>query len=884
MITSTAELRTLFLDYFRKQDHLVLPSAPLVPANDPTLMFTNAGMVQFKDVFVGDRPPRTPRAASVQKCIRISGKHNDLENVGRTSRHHTFFEMLGNFSFGDYFKKEACHFGWELLTKGFGLDPENLWVTVFAGDENAPADEETASIWRDVIGVPATRIKRLGAKDNFWAMGDTGPCGPCSEIHFDRGAAFGADDIENGERFFELWNLVFMQYLVDKPGSKMKPLPRPCIDTGAGLERIASVLQGVESNYDIDIFVPLIKKTAQLANKQYGTNPENDVSIRVVADHARMTAFLIAEGIFPEKSSREYVLRRVMRRAIRHGHRLGIDDLFLHEIADQVVETMHDTYPELNEFRDLIGQICRQEEERFRSTMERGLDLLKETRDWSTGPSGERILPGAIAFDLTATYGFPRDLIEVIGQEQNFSIDDAGFLEAEQQHKAVSGTGKIGEAKVASIYHELLDALGSTTFTGYRENSSPAQVLAIIEHGATIEGASTEKQIEIVLDVTPFYGESGGQVGDRGMITGSNGHIKVTHATRPISNLTIHHGIVTKGQIRVGDKVTAAVDADHRDAIRRHHTVTHLLHSALRQTLGPHATQKGSRVDADNLRFDFAHFEPVTTEQLEQIEHLVTAKIMENHKVDTTELPYDQARKLGATALFGENYEDVVRMVTVSPDSIELCGGTHVVHSGEIGTFCITNETGIAAGVRRIEAVAGLAASRLITNQRRTLNTAAGILKVGSEMLVDRLERLIAQERNATREIEVLKRRLAGGGKDLMANVREVEGIKVLGLKLEVGDPATLRDTADTLRQKIGSGVICLGGENKGKAALVVTVTKDLTSQIPAGQLIREVASLVGGKGGGRPDFAQAGGPDISGLKAATEEIYAAVDRAIKTK
>ncbi|MCP4676450.1 MAG: alanine--tRNA ligase [Deltaproteobacteria bacterium] len=880
-MTSTSEIRAQFLDFFRSQNHHLKPSAPLVPANDPTLMFTNAGMVQFKDVFTGERKPPAPRVATVQKCIRISGKHNDLENVGRTSRHHTFFEMLGNFSFGDYFKKEACRLGWELLTKGFGFDADRLWVTVFAGDDTAPADDDAAEIWRDVVGVPAERIQRLGAKDNFWAMGDIGPCGPCSEIHYDRGEAFGASDIENGERFFELWNLVFMQYMVREPGGSLEPLPHPCIDTGAGLERIASVLQNVETNYDIDIFEPLIKKAAAIAHIEYGAG-ESDVSLRVIADHARMAAFLIAEGVFPEKTGREYVLRRVMRRAIRHGHRLGIDNLFFHEVAETVVEVMHEPYPELAEHRDLISRVCRQEEERFRETLGRGLELLGATSDWKTGSGGERILPGEVAFDLTATYGFPRDLIEVIGEEDGFIIDETGYLRAEERHRAVSGAGKIGETAVAPIYKELKDSLGETTFAGYEHLARPTQVLAVIRDGKTVEHGNEGAEIEVVLGETPFYGESGGQVGDTGTISSPGGVMSVQGTQVPVPGLFIHKGRVDKGRLRVADEVEARVDEERRATIRRHHTATHLLHTALRQVLGSHATQKGSRVDPDGLRFDFAHFEPMSEKQRAEVEELVAAKVRENHPVDTEELTYTEAKNQGAMALFGENYGDRVRMVTVSADSVELCGGTHVLSSGDIGDFFIINETGIAAGVRRIEAVAGHTALTWIREQREILLQAAGLLKTAPKGLPDRVTQLLSRERDLTKEIENLKRKLAAGGQDLMENVRVVDGIKVIGARIEVGDPAALRDTVDALRGKLDSGVICLGGEKAGKAALVVGVTKDLTKSLNAGRLIREVAEIVGGRGGGRPDLAQAGGPEIGRLDAAVEEIYDAVARAMK--
>jgi alanyl-tRNA synthetase len=788
--------------------------------------------------------------------------------------------MLGNFAFGDYFKAGACRFGWDLLTEGLGLSPDRMSVTVFAGDEKAPADEEAYAVWRDEIGVPEERIHRLGAKDNFWAMGDTGPCGPCSEIHFDRGDDFGPDDIENGERYFELWNLVFMQFAVREAGGPLEPLPSPCIDTGAGLERIASVLQGVESNYDIDVFRPLIDRAARLAGVSYGEGGESDVSLRVIADHARMAAFVISEGVFPDKTGREYVLRRVLRRAIRHGHRLGIGDLFMHEVADEVVAVMSDHYPELDDRRQLIDRICRQEEERFRETLGRGLELLAETDSWVEGPEGARVLPGEVAFDLTATYGFPRDLIEVIGREEGFGLDEEGYRRAEERHRVVSGAGKIGEAAVASIYKELRDSLGETGFLGYQQHEATAQVLAVIRDGETVEQGVAGDAIEVVLGETPFYGEAGGQVGDTGTISSPDGLLAVTDTVIPVAGLRIHRGTVESGRIRVTDEVEARVDEARRGAIRRHHTATHLLHMALRKVLGAHATQKGSRVAPDALRFDFAHFEPVTEPQLREIERIVAEVVRGNHPVVTEELAYDEARGRGAMALFGENYGDRVRMLTVSDESVELCGGTHVAASGEIGDFFIVQESGIAAGVRRIEAVAGGAALEWVVGQLGVLKKGAALLKVAPESLAERVEAVLVREKELLKEVAELKRSLARGGKDLMEGARDVEGIRVLGAVLDVGDPAALRDTSDTLKQKIGSGVICLGGNNDGKAALVVGVTADLTDRLNAGQLVREVAAAVGGRGGGRPDFAQAGGPDVGGLDAAVDSIYELVSRA----
>lgn len=844
-------------------------------------MFANAGMVQFKNVFTGEQKKPAQRATTVQKCIRISGKHNDLENVGRTSRHHTFFEMLGNFSFGDYFKRDACKFGWEFLTEVLKFPKEKLWVSIFKGDENAPRDLEAFDIWTKEIGVSADRILEGDTKDNFWSMGDTGPCGPCSEIMYDRGDAFGEASLENGERFFEVWNLVFMQYMVETPGASMKPLPAPCIDTGAGLERIVSILQNVDSNYDIDLFRPLIAVAAKAAGKTYGDDAEDDVSMRVIADHARMAAHLISEGIFPEKTGREYVLRRVMRRAIRHGHRLGIGDLFFHEVALKVVEEMKDAYPELEERRELVEKVCRQEEKQFRQTLSRGLDLLGSNKNWQTGPDGQRILPGNIAFDLSATYGFPLDLVEVIGEEDGFSVDEDGYRKAEEQHKAASGSGKIGEEAASKAHRKILETAGRTVFLGYNQGECDAKIVGLVQNGELVDTAIAGSDVEVVLNQTPFYGESGGQVGDTGRLVFTDGETTVANVTKPLDGLFVHACTIKKGSLQTGMTVTAQVDINRRAAISRHHTATHLLHYAIRTTLGAHATQKGSRVSDESLRFDFTHFEAMTSEQLAEVEKIVSTMIMENSVVHTDVTSYDEAKKSGAMALFEENYGDEVRLVSVGDKSRELCGGIHAGRSGDLGAFYILYETGVAAGVRRIEAVCGNAAIKYAAEQKRILQQASVLLKTSPVDLIARLEKGIAREKELVREVEKLKRNLAGGGVDLMENVKEIGGVKVLGAALGVGDPAALRDTVDSLRQKLGSGVVCLTGENNGKAAIVVGVTKNLTSTIHAGKLIKDIAAIVGGKGGGRPDLAQAGGPNAEKVDEAAKAVYDLVGKLI---
>ncbi|MBN2341962.1 MAG: alanine--tRNA ligase [Deltaproteobacteria bacterium] len=880
MTKSTSEIRQAFLDYFESKSHRVLPSGALVPAQDPTLMFANAGMVQFKNVFIGEQKKPAPRATTVQKCIRISGKHNDLENVGRTSRHHTFFEMLGNFSFGDYFKQDACKFGWEFLTDVLKFPKEKLWVSIFKGDENAPRDAEAFDIWTKEIGVAPDRVLEGDAKDNFWSMGDTGPCGPCSEIMYDRGEGFGEACLENGERFFEVWNLVFMQYMVETPGAAMKPLPAPCIDTGAGLERIVSILQEVDSNYDIDLFQPLIATAADAAQKQYGADPEDDVSMRVIADHARMAAHLISEGIFPEKTGREYVLRRVMRRAIRHGHRLGINDLFFYKVTDKVVDEMKSAYPELAERRELIEKVCRQEEKQFRQTLSRGLELLSGNTDWIE-QDGQKLLPGDIAFDLSATYGFPLDLVEVIGEEQGFSVDLDGYQQAETKHKVASGAGKIGEQAAGKAHLHILEAAGRTVFLGYDMASCNAKVVGLVVAGESAQHASAGVQVEIVLDQTPFYGESGGQVGDTGTLSFNGGNATITNTTKPVDGLFVHTAVLNGASLSVGDAVEAIVNMQRRKAISRHHTATHLLHYAIRTVLGAHATQKGSRVSAESLRFDFTHFEALTPAQLAEVEKIVSTLIIENSPVNTDVTSYADAKKTGAMALFEENYGDEVRLVSVGDASKELCGGIHASRSGDLGPFYILSEGGIAAGVRRIEAVCGEAAIAYAAEQKQLLHQAAAILKTNPAELVGKVEKSVAREKELNREIEKLKRELAGGGADLLEQVKDIGGVKVLGAALSVGDPAAMRDSADTLRQKLGSGVVCLTGDNNGKAAIVIAVTKDLTDRLQAGTLIREVAAVVGGKGGGRPDMAQAGGPSADKIKDAANTIYDLVKQAV---
>ncbi|NMC71352.1 MAG: alanine--tRNA ligase [Myxococcales bacterium] len=881
------DIRRKFLDFFRSHGHEVVPSSALVPRSDPTLMFTNAGMVQFKDVFLGRETRPYVRAASCQKCIRISGKHNDLENVGRTSRHHTFFEMLGNFSFGDYFKRDAIRFGWELLTEGYGLSPDRLIATVFE------EDDEAYEIWRRQVGIPESRLFRCGAKDNFWAMGDTGPCGPCSEILYDRGPAFGEATPDNGERYFELWNLVFMQFERKVADGPLAPLPKPSIDTGAGLERIASVLQGVDSNFSTDLFLPLIEQAAGIAGKKYGVDAADDVSLRVAADHARMAAFLIAEGVFPEKSGREYVLRRVLRRAVRHGHRLGIDRPFLHELAVRVTAMMGADYPELVERRALIEEVVRQEETRFRQTLQRGLDLLAANTEWLE-ESGRRVLPGAIAFKLYDTYGFPLDLIEVIGDEQGFGVDRAGFDEAMGAQRERSVWKGSGEEQVSATLLALAERHGATAFEGYdRDVVDDARVLAVLRDGVEVESAAAGDEVAVVLDRTPFYGEGGGQVGDTGTLSAPGLRVGIVDTRKPTGDLFVHHGRVESGVLARGAVVRAAIDVERRDAVRRNHTATHLLHAALRRVLGPHATQKGSLVSPERLRFDYAHFEPLTPEQIREIERLANAHVLANHEVRTELTDPETARAQGAMAIFEEKYGRVVRMVRASPESLELCGGTHARRTGDIGLLKIVADGGIASGVRRIEAVTGTGALDHLWALERAAHEAAAALRVAPAELPERVGKLLAREKEHEREITELKRKLAlaamqgdagagapaAGTPAASSPVREVAGVKVHAARVEVGEPKVLRELADTLRQRLGSGVVVLGGVAGAKVNLLVAVTPDLKGRLAAGKVVRTLAEVVGARGGGKDDLAQAGGGDPAKLDEAIRSVYDLIQR-----
>ena len=881
-MSSSAEIRESFLRFFAEREHERVASGPLVPPNDPTLMFANAGMVQFKDVFTGKEQRDYSRATSSQKCIRISGKHNDLENVGVTARHHTFFEMLGNFSFGNYFKKDAIRFAWDYFIGTLGLEPERLVVTVFGGEDGlAPADDEAAAIWKDVTGFDDDRIIRCGAKDNFWQMGDTGPCGPCSEIHYGLGIddldprKFGEEPAADGRGWFELWNLVFMQF-ERHAGGKMDPLPAPSIDTGAGLERIAVVKQGVLSNYDTDLLRPIVELASEISGKRYGASQSgDDISMRVIADHARTAAFLISEGIFPDKDGRAYVLRRVMRRAIRHGHRLGIAEPFFHHCALRVVEKMGDVYPQLVKRRALVEEISLQEEARFRRTLDRGLQLIADNDEW-VEEAGERSLPGRVAFKLYDTYGFPLDLQEIIGAEQGFEIDREGFDSELEQARLRSQGSKVGSSAVAEVYPAVAQELGAVEFLGYEHESTESEVVALVSDGARVETLSEGDPGEIITRATPFYPEQGGQVGDRGVIEVDGARFEVEDTQKPVEGLIVHRGRLVSGSIASGATAELSVDHELRTATRRNHSATHLLHWALRRVVGETAAQKGSLVGPDRLRFDYSGTRPLGAAEISEIEDLVNARVLENSEITTEALAMDEAKSRGAIGIFEEKYGAVVRMLRIGP-SLELCGGTHASRTGDIGLFKVLSETGLAAGVRRIEATTGLNALGHLREVESELSNTAALLKAPAQQLHDRVGRLIEQQKESQREIERLKRSImSGDSADLSAGAREVDGARVLGATVDIGDAGALREMVDQLRDKLAPAVVLLGSPSKDgkKALLVCSVSKPLTKRFRAGDIVKAAAAVVGGNGGGRPDFAQAGGPDPSKLREAVAKVY----------
>ncbi|WP_018876296.1 alanine--tRNA ligase [Thioalkalivibrio sp. ALE31] len=859
----SADIRRSFLEFFEGHGHTIVPSSPLVPGNDPTLLFTNAGMVQFKDVFLGREKRPYTRAVSTQRCVRAGGKHNDLENVGYTARHHTFFEMLGNFSFGDYFKRDAIHYAWQFLTESIGLPPEKLWVTVYETDDDA------YSVWANEIQVPAERIIRIGddpdgGSDNFWQMGDTGPCGPCTEVFYDHGPEVeggppGSPD-EDGDRYIEIWNLVFMQYDRDADGT-LNPLPRPSVDTGMGLERLAAVLQGVHSNYEIDLFQDLIAAAARVT----GAKESDSASLRVIADHIRSIAFLITDGVLPSNEGRGYVLRRIIRRAARHGFKVGAQDAFLYQMVGDLVRAMGEAFPELAEAQAQVEKVLEKEERKFLETLDKGMKILEDDLRDLEG----QVIPGETIFLLYDTYGFPVDLTGDIARERGLELDMAGFESAMADQRA--------RARAAS--HFSMDDGGlpqvdlETTFSGYETVDDEGRVVALYQNGEPVERLEVGAEGLVVLDRTPFYGESGGQVGDVGTLSGSGVRFQVAD-TRKQGAAHIHVGQVRAGTLEVGQTLQAAVEGPRRENIRRHHSATHLLHKALRDQLGDHVQQKGSLVDPERLRFDFTHMEPLTDEQLRAIEAQVNAEILANEATDTRVMDIESAMESGAVALFGEKYGDQVRVLKIGT-SVELCGGTHVDRTGDIGLFRITSEGGVAAGIRRIEAVAGEVALRWVDQQLGYLDAIADRLRAGRGEAADKVAQLQERSRELEKQIEQLKGKLASqAGSDLASQAQEVGGVQVLAAKVEGVEPKALRDMVDQLKQKLGKAVVVLGtATGEGKVSLVAGVTKAETGQFKAGDLVGHVAAQVDGKGGGRPDMAMAGGQSPDKLEAALASV-----------
>jgi alanyl-tRNA synthetase len=854
------EIRATFLRFFEERGHRVLPSASLVPSGDPTLLFTNAGMVPFKRIFTGEESRDYKRAATSQKCMRVSGKHNDLENVGRTPRHHTFFEMLGNFSFGDYGKREAIAWAWELVTAVLGLPVERLGVTVFR------EDDEAAGLWRDEVGIAADRIVRLDEADNFWAMGDTGPCGPCSEIYYDLGPTPGArpgfDPTDESGRWLEIWNLVFMQFDRDASGT-MRPLPKPSIDTGSGLERLTTVLQGVRSTYDTDLFAGILARAQELSRVRRGADPEKDVSLHVVADHARAVTFLIADGVLPSNEGRGYVLRRILRRAARHGVLLGLDRPFLFEVCDAVIDEMGEAYPDIAARRRYIQDRVRREEERFGETLAKGLGLL-EDEVGAAKRAGRTALAGDVVFKLYDTFGFPLDLTEDILASKQMGFDRAGFESAmnEQRERARAAWKGSGESAVGPIYAQLAaDFEGG--FRGYDALAADSRILALVSGGAAVPRARAGDAVEVVAEETPFYAEGGGQVGDRGVIETATGRVEVEDTQKPAGGLIVHRGKVVSGEVHVDQSARLLVDPARRGGAVRHHSGTHLLHAALREVLGPSATQRGSLVTPGRLRFDFSHDAPLSRAQVEALEDLVNGWVAENAPAVVEQMPHRDAIAAGALAMFGEKYGDVVRVVSFGDFSKELCGGTHARATGDVGPLKVVGESGIAAGVRRIEALTGAEALARWRDQERALERAAELLRAPVGEVETRVEKLLEERRALERELAELRareRRAASG--DLASQAEEIGGVRVLASRVEGVGGADLRALVDELRERLGSGIVLVAAPADGKVTLALGVTQDLVGRFKAGDLIRETAAIVGGKGGGRPDFAQAGGRD----------------------
>ncbi len=860
-----SEIRTRFLEYFKRQGHAIVASSPLVPGNDPTLLFTNAGMVQFKDVFLGQDKRPYVRATTSQRCVRAGGKHNDLENVGYTARHHTFFEMLGNFSFGDYFKRDAIRFAWELLTKEYGLDASRMWVTVYH------TDDEAYDIWANEIKVPKARIARIGDKpggqkfqsDNFWQMGDTGPCGPCTEIFYDHGPDIpggppGTPDAD-GDRYIEIWNLVFMQFNRDESGT-MHALPKPSVDTGMGLERIAAVLQGVHSNYEIDLFQDLIKAAAKVT----GAKDLASSSLNVIADHIRACSFLVVDGVIPGNEGRGYVLRRIIRRAIRHGYKLGQTKPFFHKLVTDLARLMGDAYPELRAAQQRVSDVLRQEEERFAETLENGMKMLESALHRDDG-----MLDGETVFQLYDTFGFPVDLTADIARERGIMIDHAGFEEAMQRQRE-----RARAASKFTIQSGVEYSGRATEFHGYDTLRLDGKIVALYKEGSQVQSVDAGEEAVAVLDRTPFYAESGGQVGDRGEITSGNGSFTVADTQKIQAEVFGHKGKVRAGRLSVGDAVTAQVDAANRALAAYNHSATHLMHAALRKVLGAHVAQKGSLVDANRTRFDFSHNAPMSAEEIRTVEALVNREIRENHAVEARRMKYDDAIKAGAMALFGEKYGDEVRVLSMGSFSTELCGGTHVRRTGDIGFFKIVSESGVASGIRRVEAVTANGALAWVHEQESKLNQAAQVLKAQPQELTQKLGQILDNVKSLEKELSRLKSKLASSQGDELADQAVAVGTaKVLAAELEGADAKTLREAMDKLKDKLGSAAIVLGAVEGARVTLIAGVTADLTGKVKAGELVNFVAQQVGGKGGGRADMAQAGGTDPTKLSAALHSV-----------
>ncbi|ETR70079.1 MAG: alanyl-tRNA synthetase [Candidatus Magnetoglobus multicellularis str. Araruama] len=865
------EARKLFLDYFQSKGHKIVKSDALTPHNDPTLLFTNAGMVPFKRIFLGEEKRDYVRATSSQKCVRAGGKHNDLENVGYTARHHTFFEMLGNFSFGDYFKQKAIEYAWDLLINGYELPSEKLWISVYLDDD------EAYDIWHKSIGVNDSRIIRMGEKDNFWSMGDTGPCGPCSEILIDRGEAFGCDrpDCQAGcecDRYLEIWNLVFMQFNRDESGT-MTPLPKPSIDTGMGLERIVSVIQNTKTNYETDLFMPIFDVIQELSQKAFGSSEDSDIAMKVIADHSRATAFLINDGILPSNEGRGNVLRRIMRRAIRYGRQIGLSDPFLHKTVEAVYHVMHDAYPELLDNQSFIQNVIINEEKRFSETLDNGLKMLEDTLE-NMNARNQTVIPGDIIFKLYDTYGFPVDIVQDIARNKSIALDMDTFHDA-MNHQRNQSRSVSTFSSIADAYKNLASQGTQTQFLGYDSLEVNTSILLIVKDDQEIDKIQEGDQVEILTPKTPFYGESGGQMGDVGKIVGPDGTIDIENTTKDPSGLVIHHGTVIQGWIDKNQPVCLQVDTQNRHATALNHTATHILHAVLRKVLGDHVKQAGSMVNHNRLRFDFSHFSKVTSEELAEIEQQVNTWIRNNVPIAIEEMDMDTAVKTGATALFEEKYGEQVRVISIDRFSKELCGGTHTSRTGNIGTFCIISETSVAAGVRRIEALTGQRAITYLQSIAQREMELCSCLKETPKKLVARVEQMINRQKSLEKEIVTLKGKVASMEAEKDADdIRTINGISVLAKKVSVDSPADLREMLDQFKAKIKSGVVVLGAALNNKALIIVGVSSDLVKTCHAGKLVKQIAEKVGGGGGGRPDMAQAGGPNVAQLDDALQYAY----------